>query len=761
VAKDSDNVLAEQTFTLVSVPNSGSLSLNPDGSFTYTADAGVAGTDGFSYQVMDPAGNTDIANYSIDIIPMFTPVTSTETQVNTTSLDSQIRPSVTALTDGGYVIVWGSYGQDGSGWGMFGQRYDASGNTLGIEFQVNTSWLNDQIQPNVTSLTDGGFLVTWSSYVQDGSGYGVYGQRFDASGNMLGGEFQANTTTVSHQYYQAGAGLKDGGYVIVWESKGEDGSQSGIFGSRYDSTGNVVDANFMVNTNIFNSQQNAEVTALADGGFVVVWQSFGQDGAREGIFGQQYDSNGNKVTAEFQINTYTVNNQMLPNITALDDGGYVVVWESWAQAGDSTFGIFGQRFDASGNMIGSEFHVNTTTTDYQDTTRVSGLADGGFFVTWDSYNQDDSGYGVYGQRFDVVGNKVGSEMQISDSTLDNQEYSSVTTLQDGTVVVTWESFGQDGSGDGVYSKHINIDPPPEMVITGTTGNDGFMGGDGNDTFIGAGGEDTFVGGAGADYFEGGAGLDAVSYVDSDTGVTIDLQMGTGSGGDAQGDTFVSIDKVIGSAYDDSLFGGTGKDYFEGGGGADYIDGGLGKDEVAYTQSSSAVTIDLSTGLSYGGDANGDTLVSIENVEGSYFADSITGDDGSNDLQGLSGDDTLQGMGGNDKIYAGRGNDSLIGGTGDDQAYGNDGADIYVFGFGDGNDTFGGGLGAWTDVIQLQGMPSGPGGGDWTVVTDNSADMANANTSTTHIDFISQDISGTITLSDGSSLDFENIERIEW
>ena len=125
-----------------------------------------------------------------------TPIpTGTDTQVNTYTSGDQIYSSVTALNDGGFVVTWSSDGQDGSGYGIYGQRYAADGSPVGSEFRVNTYHLQ---RPDL-SLRDGAQRRRLRGDVvvvgQDGSGYGIYGQRYAADGTPVGSEFRANTST--------------------------------------------------------------------------------------------------------------------------------------------------------------------------------------------------------------------------------------------------------------------------------------------------------------------------------------------------------------------------------------------------------------------------------------------------------------------------------------------------------------------------------------------------------------------------------------
>ena len=120
-----------------------------------------------------------------------------EFQVINTS-DIPTNPDITVLSDNGYVITWSSNEPDGSH-GVYAQRYDAVGDSVGSEFQVNTYTTSDQEKPAITALNDGGFAITWQSDYQDGDFYGIYGQIYDAAGNTAGNEFLVNTTTDDNQ----------------------------------------------------------------------------------------------------------------------------------------------------------------------------------------------------------------------------------------------------------------------------------------------------------------------------------------------------------------------------------------------------------------------------------------------------------------------------------------------------------------------------------------------------------------------------------
>ncbi len=186
-------------------------------------------------------------------------------------------------------------------------------------------------------------MVTWISHLQDGNSWGIYGQRYNANGTPFGEEFKVNSYTDNSQGNPSVAGLNDGGFVVTWHSKGQDGSEHGIYGQRYNASGVKVGSEFQINTATDDKQKFSSVTGLNDGSFVVTWESNLQDGSGYGAYGQQYDAEGEEVGSEFQVNTYTDDHQGMPSVTALNDGGFVVTWHSKGQDG-SEHGIYGQIF---------------------------------------------------------------------------------------------------------------------------------------------------------------------------------------------------------------------------------------------------------------------------------------------------------------------------------------------------------------------------------------------------------------------------------
>ena len=220
---------------------------------------------------------------------------------------------------------------------------------LSSEFQVNTTTAGGQHDSSVTSLSDGGFVVTWTAFIIDGNS-SIYGQRYAADGSTVDTEFPVQTDTQTTGYQSAVAGLEDGGFVVTWMKQLElTYSDPGIddywdiYGRRFGEDGTALDAAFRINSSDPYTQEYPDIAALPDGGFVVVWQSFGQDESAQGIYGQVFSEFGDPVGTEFRVNTTTDSAQQRPSVAALADGGFVVTWESFEPSLEK-FHVFGQRY---------------------------------------------------------------------------------------------------------------------------------------------------------------------------------------------------------------------------------------------------------------------------------------------------------------------------------------------------------------------------------------------------------------------------------
>jgi hypothetical protein len=333
---------------------------------------------------------------------------------------------------------------------------------VGDEFQINSFTAGMQRSASVAIGPDGGFVVVWVNAY-----YGrIQRQRHDAAGSPLDLELQVESYTTGFQDNPAVATGPDGAFVVVWQSNGgspgTDAAGLSVQGRRFDSEGDPVDLQFQVNTYTTSSQFLPTVAVDFDGQFVVVWASdgsYGNDASSDSIQGQRFDGAGSPIGQQFQVNSYTTDMQRSPAVATDHDGGFVVVWRSEGSDSDTSgSSVQGQRFDPTGSPIGQQFQINTYTTNGQQSPAVAARPGGGFVVVWESDvsgGNDNSFQSIQARRYDAAGLPVETELQVNAYTTNGQRFPAVTADPDGDFVVVWSSDGAAGS-NGVDTSFYSV-----------------------------------------------------------------------------------------------------------------------------------------------------------------------------------------------------------------------------------------------------------------------------------------------------------------
>ncbi|MEQ1853509.1 MAG: cadherin repeat domain-containing protein, partial [Chthoniobacteraceae bacterium] len=452
-------------------PVTGALSFVVPPDFENPTDVGLDNVYNLTVQVSDGTGINDtdaqaiavtVTNVAdgIRVTPVSVGPLGGETRVNTTvadvqSIQASVSQAMAADANGNFVVVWVSNLQDGALNGIYARRFSADGTPQGGEFLVNTTTADTQVLPSVAMDAAGNFAIVWSSNNQDGSGYGVYGQRYNAAGVAQGGEFLVNTTTAGSQIGSGIAMSATGAFVVTWSGGAQDPDGStGIYAQRFDAAGVAQGGEFRVNTYTTGTQQLASASMDANGNFVITWASNLQDGSGYGVYGQRFNASGVAQGAEFQVNTTTANSQRYQDVAMLPDGRFVVVFQS--NNGDGTFEVYLQRYAADGSTIGGETQVNTSTVSaaQQPIPSISADADGNITVVWNSA-ADGSGVGVFARRFDWSGAPLGGEFQVNTTSAGDQVWPEVVAQAGGRFVVAWGGNGT-GDADGVFFQRYGL-----------------------------------------------------------------------------------------------------------------------------------------------------------------------------------------------------------------------------------------------------------------------------------------------------------------
>lgn len=396
-----------------------------------------------------------------------------EFQVSTTT--PSYFSTVAMGEDGDFVVVWlGQYTEPAAApiCCVFLQQFDSDGSRHGVEVELHRYPQGLQVA-SVAMNQDGDFVVAWQNVDQRRGDYGIAGQAFRSSGTPMGSQFQISSSYRDTKGLPTVAIAADGDFVVVWvESRG-------LIGQRFSPNGTRVAEEFQVNTHTTGTPFSHSVAIQANGEFVVVWDSTpayqfpggpfedgGPDGDGMGIFGQRFSSDGRSLGTEFIVNSYTTDAQRQPSVAMSPNGEFVVVWNSdpglspsgEAQDGDG-FGVFGQRFNSNGTPIGGEFQVNSYTTSHQ-------------YLSWHApsvaMNSNGNfvvvwyGPGADGQAFDWNGNRVGREFQ---TTFFGGE--AVAMDQFGDFVVIGTGSTDPFSGTAIFGQRFRLN---DMTIS-ITGNE--------------------------------------------------------------------------------------------------------------------------------------------------------------------------------------------------------------------------------------------------------------------------------------------------
>jgi len=316
------------------------------------------------------------------------------------------------------------------------------------EFQINAFTSGYQRESAVCGLDDGGYLVVWyTTEAPDGNSVEIMAQRYDASNNKTGDEFIVNFNTVNNQDTPTLARLNDGRVVIGWSSFGAN--EYDIVARIYDPITDQLDAEFPVNTYTTSRQTSSKVTATSDGGFFFVWTSNNQNGdPTTGIFGKRFKANAQPMGSEIHINSYTTSAQYDPVVAGLQDNRVAV---SWFNSGFETRFVNLKFFNGANDNITNDFIVMPDTGDLRYTPALSASPLGGVVAV---YEQESLLGGIACRAFDEYGTPVNDEFLVNDFTAGTQTNPAIAHLNSaGDYVVVYQSDGKSGQPAGV---HFNI-----------------------------------------------------------------------------------------------------------------------------------------------------------------------------------------------------------------------------------------------------------------------------------------------------------------
>ncbi len=614
-------------------------------------------------------------------------------EVNTgNTTGSQSLPQIIGLSDGNFIVIWvddTNNVDSNTGTDIIAQIYDPLGSPVGSAFTLNTNFFSDDEGDPIIQPFDGGFIMVYEDNTVGGA-TAIRWDKFDNDGSRTDQGTIASESAGADTVRDPGlAVFSDGSFVATFERIDTDGTGQedirGVFVSSIGAEG----AEFAAATNATGDfNRDPASAALTNGNFVTVYEE--EDTSSAGIEARVQQTNGTNVST---VNVATDTGASDPAVSALTGGGFVVVW---VEGGD----IKMQVRDNANSVVLATTDVATVGVVNEPT--AVGLSDGGYVVFWD----DDTNGDITGQRYDAAGTAVGSNFDvISGVTLATGLEANLTG--DGRILITWY--------DGPEIRSAIWDPRDDVingtsdddVITSRIDGATINAGAGVDTVFGLGGDDIIDPGlAFGQEIDGGGGTDTLDFSDYFFGisVTIDLDSGvvfntaTGQGGGFS--TVTDFENYLGSSGIDLVIGTSGANNINGRLGNDTIEGGLGSDTLLGGSGNDIINGGGQNDFISGGQGNDviSAQAGDDTASGNDGNDKITGGSGEDELHGNIGDDIVTGGDGDDILFGelgldilsgGDGDDVMAGGSGNDQFFGAGGQDI-ISGGGQ-NDIINGGL----------------------------------------------------------------------
>ena len=320
---------------------------------------------------------------------------------------------------------------------------------------VNTTTTGDQRAPAITKLDDG-YVVVWQSFIAP-SGFssdahpaqtGIYLQRYTDAGLAVGGEVLVNSVASTSEIQPTVTATAGGGFAVAWASQHDAsaaGSDYGVYLQRFDSQGARLGGETQVNITTALNQESPAMAELAGGGFVVSWWSDTAAGTG-GIYSRVFAADGSAASGELLVNTASAGPQSAPAVTGLADGGYLVTW-------DGSSGIHAQHFDSHGVALAPEARADAGDAGAIAKPVVAALAQGGWVIAWQSAAADGNGLDIHAQRFAADGSAAGAQSIVNTTVAGQQSAPAITAMPGGGYVIGWTST--DGNGDGVFAQRFD------------------------------------------------------------------------------------------------------------------------------------------------------------------------------------------------------------------------------------------------------------------------------------------------------------------
>ncbi len=236
--------------------------------------------------------------------------------------------------NGGFIVIWQSNMQDGSGYGIVGQKFDNKGNPFGSEFIINDVGKGSQEFPKVSMNTKGNYIIVWKSNQNNNNSFepgaekfsDIYAKKYNSNGSPEGGEFVVSTT-IGEQWLPSVSLNENNDFVITWNLREKDTDNYEIY-ARYYTNGVPQRPAFKVSSTKADRLSHPNTAIDSKGNFVIVWNGVIGSLLSSGVFGRKFAFDGSEIESEFKINS-AGKTAIQPDITFDKSGNYTVIWREY------------------------------------------------------------------------------------------------------------------------------------------------------------------------------------------------------------------------------------------------------------------------------------------------------------------------------------------------------------------------------------------------------------------------------------------------
>ncbi|MDB2609923.1 flagellin, partial [Paracoccaceae bacterium] len=319
-----------------------------------------------------------------------------EIQIDQSFFSLNVQPAITSLSSGGFAVTW-KVVSDGGDDNIKLRFFDNSGLPTSAEIlisdasvKLSTGGTSDYNSPDIAQLANGNIVISYDGMTENipgGIGWGISAAILSSTGDILKNQFQVHDETHKNEYEPAVIAFDNGNFGIVFEKKG---TLWDVQGKIYEADGGVIQNEVSLHSS--GQHYAPDITSLSNNRALATWHAIGSN---RGVYVRLFDGSLTALTEQVRVDTST-DAQYYPTAIELNDGSFLVAWKA---SDGSDYGVYAQRLDSNLQAVGDVFRLNQTTSGKQEDIKLMAYGETGFIASWTSENQDGDGNAIVQRLF--------------------------------------------------------------------------------------------------------------------------------------------------------------------------------------------------------------------------------------------------------------------------------------------------------------------------------------------------------------------------